>query len=126
MNANQAKQLHLKELLSRLGYEAKREDKGEFWYLSPFREESDASFKVTRDGKGWFDHGVGHGGNILDFVIRYYNLPENGIREALRKLDGIWGYSELYAPVRPPEAFSEPARVEQDAVSSIHSAKKWD
>ncbi|MEZ4711683.1 MAG: toprim domain-containing protein [Caldilineaceae bacterium] len=123
MNVAQAKQLHLKDVLARLGYEAQREDKGEHWYLSPFREESDASFKITRDGRGWFDHGAGQGGNILDFVIRYFNLPENGVRQALQKLDGLWGGAasqmELDALLRTREAFSEPVNNGSYHLSSI-------
>ena len=106
MNVAQAKQVHLKDLLNRLGYEPKREDKGEHWYISPFRREADASFKITRDGRGWYDHGAGHGGNILDFIIRYFNLPENGITEALSRLNKIFGTGnqiDMYAPVKLPE-----------------------
>ena len=123
MNAAQAKALHLKDVLSRLGHEAEREAKGEYWYLSPFRKEADASFKITRDGKGWYDHGAGQGGNILDFVILYFNLPENGIREALEQLDEFYGSQihqiDLYAPVKPSRAFSEPVQVEADASTSL-------
>lgn len=123
MNVAQAKQLHLKDVLSRLGYEAQREDKGEHWYLSPFREEQDASFKITRDGKGWYDHGAGHGGNILDFVIRYYHLPDNGIQKALQKLDRLLGTSssqtDLYVPTKPSEAVFEPVRTDSDIASPI-------
>ena len=53
MNSTQAKRIHLKDLLARLGYAPDHEDKGEHWYLSPFRQEREASFKITEDGKGW-------------------------------------------------------------------------
>lgn len=94
MNTAQAKQIHLKDLLQRIGHEPVQEDKGEYWYLSPFREETKASFKITRDGKGWYDHGAGEGGNILDFVMRYPGHPFQGatdIAGALRALRGVYG-----------------------------------
>jgi hypothetical protein len=86
MNTAQAKQIHLRDLLENLGHEPKREDKGECWYLSPFRQETEPSFKITRDGKAWYDHGAAEGGNVLDFVIRYYGLRQNDIAGALRQL----------------------------------------
>lgn len=86
MRADQAKQIHLKTLLAALGHEPVREDKGEYWYLSPFRQEKEASFKISRDGRAWYDHGAGEGGNILDFAIHYWHLPANDVAGALREL----------------------------------------
>ncbi|MEM7132449.1 MAG: toprim domain-containing protein [Chloroflexota bacterium] len=86
MQANQAKQIHLEALLGRLGHHPVKERKGELWYLSPFREETEASFKLSKDGKAWFDHGAGQGGNILDFVMLY---DQTGVRGALRRIEGL-------------------------------------
>lgn len=94
MNSIKAKQIHLKDLLDQLGYKPKYEDKGEHWYLSPFRQETKASFKITRDGKGWYDHGAGEGGNIVDFVISYPDRPFENARDipgALRALRDLYG-----------------------------------
>ncbi|MCB1810000.1 MAG: DNA primase, partial [Candidatus Competibacteraceae bacterium] len=70
----------MRDLLAALGFKPVKEDKGELWYLSPFRQETDASFKITRDGKAWYDHGEGAGGNILKFACRYYGLADQDIR----------------------------------------------
>lgn len=86
MRADQAKTIHMRDMLASLGHTPRREDKGEWWYLSPFRQETEASFKVTRDGRAWFDHGLGQGGNILDFVMQY---DKTDIRGALRFLDNL-------------------------------------
>lgn len=128
MNVAQAKQLHLKALMARLGHEADREVRGECWYLSPFRKESEASFKITQDGKGWYDHGAGQGGNILDFVIRYFNLPENGIREALLRLEEILGMGgrqlRLYVPAtREEEGAADPAGNAVDQPAAVTMEK---
>jgi DNA primase len=43
----------------------------DYWYLSPLRDEKTASFKVNRRLNKWYDHGLGKGGNIIDFAILY-------------------------------------------------------
>ncbi len=61
MNVAQAKEIHLRDLLENLGHDPRRVVSGECWYLSPLRQETDASFKITRDGKAWYDHGGAEG-----------------------------------------------------------------
>ena len=77
MNANQAKQIDFPDLLAQLGYQPIRSTKGgrEFWYSSPFRKETDASFHTTFiNGKWiWKDFGD-EGGNVIDFVMRHQAL----------------------------------------------------
>lgn len=89
MRVDQAKALLLWDVLASLGYQPEHELRGEFWYRSPLRQEQDASFKLTKDGKAWYDHGVGEGGNILDFICRYYQLKSGDIRSALQALDRL-------------------------------------
>ena len=89
MRTDQAKAIHLQDVLAALGCQPAKEAQGELWYLSPFRKEAEASFKITRDGKAFFDYGVGKGGNILDFVMHYYHLSLNDVSGALRKLDNL-------------------------------------
>ena len=89
MRTDQAKEIHLRDVLAALGCQPDKEAQGELWYLSPFRKEAEASFKITRDGKAFFDYGVGKGGNILDFVMHYYHLSLNDVSGALRKLDNL-------------------------------------
>ena len=89
MRTQDAKAIHMVDLLADLGHEPQNQARGEWWYNSPFRQETKPSFKVSRDGKAWYDHGAGRGGNILKFVCSYYGLPENDISGALGKLDGL-------------------------------------
>lgn len=86
MRVDQAKAIAMWDLLSSMGHAPQRNDKGEWWYTSPFRQESDPSFKVTKDGKAWFDHGIGKGGNILDFIMQHQRTD---LRGALRFLDNL-------------------------------------
>ena len=62
MRSDHAKQIHLRDLLVALGCQPVKEQKGEPWYMSPFRQKTDASFNITRDGKAWYDHGMGQEG----------------------------------------------------------------
>lgn len=76
MKTEQAKQISLIDLLSFLGHAPKsvKKNGNEFWFISPFRDEKTASFKVKKDDNIWFDHGQGKGGNIFDFVMLFKNI----------------------------------------------------
>lgn len=89
MRTDQAKTIHMKDLLTALGHEPQNQTRGEWWYNSPLRQETKSSFKLSSDGRAWYDHGAGIGGNILKFVCIYYGLPENDVSGALRKLDAL-------------------------------------
>lgn len=56
------------------------------WFLSPFRNEKTASFKVNIQKNIYYDFGEGKGGNALDFIMQYFNCD---LKEALHilKLD---------------------------------------
>ena len=89
MRTDQAKAIHMRDLLSALGHEPRHQVRGEWWYNSPLRQETKPSFKLSSDGRAWYDHGAGIGGNILKFVCVYYGLAEKDISGALRKLDTL-------------------------------------
>jgi hypothetical protein len=73
-----ANQIDLVNYLGSLGYHPAKIRLNDYWFLSPFRNENTASFKVHRSKNIWYDHGEGIGGNLIDFGIRYYQcqLPE--------------------------------------------------
>jgi hypothetical protein len=48
MNCEQANQIDLVEYLRGLGFTPQKISKEDHWYLSPLREESQASFKVNK------------------------------------------------------------------------------
>ena len=70
MNIQQAKRISIAEFLQTLGYTPVAEKKGQLWYLSPFRNETDSSFKVNPTLNAWYDFAEGNGGDIIDFVKR--------------------------------------------------------
>lgn len=80
MNCNKAKKIDLYSYLKKNCFKPKKETKNEAWFLSPFRVEKTPSFKVNLDKNIWYDFGLGLGGTIIDFVMKYNNCS---IKEAL-------------------------------------------
>ena len=101
MNSYQAKRIPLTDVLGKLGHRPHHTVNGESWYLSPFREEDEPSFHLSKDAKAWFDFGEGKGGNTLEFALRYFRLPANDISGALQKLEDL-GFGNWKAPQSAP------------------------
>jgi DNA primase len=68
-----AKQIDLIEYLNKLWHKPSKIRNNDYWYLSPLRDEQTASFKVNKSLNCWFDFGLGEGGSIIDFGIKYFN-----------------------------------------------------
>ncbi len=68
MNIQEIKTIKLQDFLTSLGYTPTKQQGNRLWYLSPFRQESHASFKVNTERNQWYDFGIGKGGNIRGFV----------------------------------------------------------
>jgi hypothetical protein len=68
------------DFLAALGYKPRRISGPHYWYLSmlPDRFEKTPSFKVNRKLNRWYDFGIGIGGSLVDFGIRYFrcSIPE--------------------------------------------------
>lgn len=91
MQTQQAKQLSLPELLSRLGYQPIKTSGSKLWYCSPLHTERTASFCVAPGWRiAWIfaDYGAGLKGNILDFARLYRQCS---LKEALIWLEQIMG-----------------------------------
>jgi len=82
---NEAKNKDMVQFLSGLGYEPVKVRNNDYWYLSPLREEKTPSFKVNRKLNRWYDHGMGKGGNLVDFAILYHGCT---VSELLQNLSG--------------------------------------
>jgi hypothetical protein len=87
-----AKQIHLVEYLASLNFQPQKVRKQEFWYLSPLRQEKTASFKVDRQKNVWYDHGVGKGGDLIDFGTLYHNCS---VSELLDRLSAFQSHPVL-------------------------------
>lgn len=88
----EARQTDMVDYLSKFGYEPAKVRGIDYWYLSPLREEKTPSFKINRKLNRWYDHGLGKGGNIIDFAILYNNCT---VGQFLHQLSGILSFQKL-------------------------------
>ena len=72
MDIQTAKQIRLEEYLHSLGYSPVKRQGINLWYKSPFREETEASFKVNTERNQWYDFTLGKGGNIIALASHLY------------------------------------------------------
>ena len=73
MTIEEAKNIRLVDYLHSLGYPPVRQQGTNLWYKSPFREETEASFKVNTEINKWYDFGLGQGGNIIALASELYS-----------------------------------------------------
>jgi len=83
MNYQTAKQIDITSYLSKQGFIIEKIKGNNAWYLSPFKNENTASFKVDISKNLFFDFSTGIGGTIIDLVMKLHNCTSF---EALKKL----------------------------------------
>ncbi|WP_335965392.1 toprim domain-containing protein [Galbibacter sp. PAP.153] len=84
LNCETARSICIIQTLAKLGHFPTRKSEKEAWFLSPFRSESEASFKVSLRLNRWYDHGAGIGGNVIDLICL---IKQCSVKEALMVLD---------------------------------------
>ena len=72
MDIQTAKQIKIADYLHSLGYSPVKQQGINLWYKSPFREETEASFKVNTEREQWYDFGLGKGGGIIELAAQLY------------------------------------------------------
>ena len=82
-NCMRANEIDLVDYLAKLGHEPSKIRNNDYWYLSPLRNEKEPSFKVNRRMNVWYDHGLGKGGDLIEFGKLYYKCS---VKESLEKL----------------------------------------
>lgn len=87
----QVKGMDIVDYLRDCGHEPQKIKGQDYWYLSPLRQEKTASFKVNRVINKWFDHGIGRGGNLIDFAIQYYGCS---VKELLQRLEDNFSFHQ--------------------------------
>lgn len=55
MTITDVKQIRISDYLHSLGYNPVKQQGGNLWYKSPFRQESEPSFKVNTELNLWYD-----------------------------------------------------------------------
>lgn len=91
LTLDEAKEIDLVNYLSTLGFKPSKIRNNDYWYLSPLRNEKESSFKINRRLNRWYDHGLGKGGNLIDFGVLYFNCS---IGELLRNLSGNFSFQQ--------------------------------
>jgi len=99
MNVQQAKQIPLTGILSQIGVDTPQRRTDGLWYNSPFRQERTPSFKVLPAKNIWYDHGLGHGGTVIDFVMQYCNCAT--VSDALRECEQFSGVRGIAVDTLP-------------------------
>lgn len=72
------------------------EKNGEFWGLSPFKDENTPSFSVRKEANSFYDFSSGIGGNVFTFVKYYNHCSSKEAVDILEKYVGCDG--ETVAP----------------------------
>src|SRR5450631_1570846 len=102
MTCQQANQIDLVDYLESLGFKPTKNKGSDYWFISPFRKEETASFKVHRRKNVWYDHGSGVGGSLIDFGLRYFNCQ---IPDLLEKLTSQFPFHQQVASsIAKPQA----------------------
>lgn len=114
MNISEAKQIRIVDYLRLLGYEPKHVRDGQYWYLSPFREEKTPSFKVNDRLNEWYDFGAATGGDLVELGKHLYGT--DSVSEVLAHIErhaGINGLPRIRSVtlLRPVEAEMKDVRV---------------
>ncbi|WP_282112915.1 toprim domain-containing protein [Maribacter stanieri] len=84
LSCERARAFPIEKALAKLGYFPTNENEKEAWFLSPFRSETHASFKVSKTLNRWYDHGEGTGGNVIDLECK---ISQCTVKEALEFLE---------------------------------------
>lgn len=85
-------------------YPVKRKEY-ETFYLSPFRKESNPSFKVDTQLNVWYDFGLGKGGQLIDLVMLLDNAT---LYQTICKLEKIDINIEICSNVQTSEQTNAP------------------
>ncbi len=85
-NCKSAHNISITEVLGKLGNFPIRLSEKEARFQSPFRSESQASFKVSIKVNRWYNHGKGKGGNCIDSVCLIFGCS---VQEALEYLNDV-------------------------------------
>jgi len=86
MNIAEAKDISLSDYLQSIGITPCKRQGNSLWYYSPFRKETEPSFKVNLARNEWYDFGMGKGGNIIDFTMEH--LGTDSVSGALQIISG--------------------------------------
>lgn len=98
ITCEKARNVCIVQTLATLGHFPSKESEKEAWFPSPFRSETQASFKVSKTLNRWYDHGEGIGGNVIDLICK---LKQISVKETMEFLsDNNCSFSFQQHPVK--------------------------
>lgn len=98
------------------------EKNGEYWALSPFKEENTPSFSVRKETNTFYDFSSGIGGNVLTFVRHFDKCGYAQAIETLKQYRGFDGETtqcRRLAAAEVAKRFSPPKRIQKQAKSTV-------
>ncbi|RIV44706.1 toprim domain-containing protein [Flagellimonas pelagia] len=98
MDCEKARNIDIVSTLANLGHFPVRKTEKEAWFLSPFRSETQASFKVSLKKNYWIDFGTFEGGSTIDLIMKMENCS---VREALERLSGNMDHFSFHQRPNP-------------------------
>ncbi len=96
VSLQQIKEMDMVDYLKSLGHQLQRTNGNDYWYLSPLREERTPSFKVNRQLNCWYDHSIGTGGNLVDFLLLYHHCTA---KELLQRMNNSLSFHQPKQPI---------------------------
>ncbi len=121
LSYEEVKQTDIVEYLEQLGYQPAKIRNNDYWYLSPLRDEKEASFKVNKALNLWYDHGTGKGGSLIDFGKLYHQCS---IPEFIQKLSQSFSFHRKTLMVQQPQANTQKATEALEPKIKVIAAKQ--
>ncbi len=88
---------------------------------SPFREDRTPSFSIFDDGKAWFDHATGEGGDVISFLCAAKGIDYKEARVWFGERLGI----DFHNPHDPSPPAPPPPKIAWPSELSIADAATW-
>ena len=120
ITCEKARNLCLLQILAKLGHFPKKESEKEAWFLSPFRSETQASFKVDLVSNRWMDFGEMKGGTTIDLVCRILSCSVHNA------LDYLTGNSVGISCIQPYTKSTKENSIQIEKVKTIQHAALLD
>ena len=116
MNISEAKRVRIVDFLERLGHCAHHVKAGQYWYLSPLRQEDTPSFKVNDRINEWYDFGEATGGDLVE--LGKYLYRTDSVSEVLAHIERYVGSNDL-PRVRLPAVMLRPVEAEMKDIKVV-------
>lgn len=100
---------------------------GEYWGLSPLKDENTPSFSVNTEKQRFYDFSSGQGGNVLDFIMKYHQCDFHKGLKLLKEfakieVDGAEGPCRRLLATKIAKRYAAPQRQEKEQSISVMSS----